>query len=341
VTRPSISAVLLRPLAAAMGAMPGAAKSLAEFFTSSDLTPQTLADADARVSPAQFCVAWAEAVRLSGDPALALRIAQASPPGAFGIVEYVCRSAPTLREALLQWVRYLTILDDAVEVGLVDSPGGASLRVLAESEAPAPASHELCFALVKKTAQSMSSGPFRLAGVRFDHRAPSADPKLLARYRDFFSCSVEFGAAHTEMLFEHAILEQPLRTADPDLYAILLPAAEAQRSTKRPEALFAEQVRRALPSAFRSEATQLEQIAQALGVTPRNLQRRLKDEGFTFQIVRDEARRELADRYLRDGLSLAEISFLLGFSEPSAFFRAFKRWTGATPIAHRAHLLLA
>lgn len=338
----SISAVLLRPLAAALGALPqGAAKSLAEFFASSDLSPQTLADADARVSPAQFCVAWAAAVRLSGDPALGLRIAEAIPPGSFGIVEYVCRSAPTLREALLQWVRYLTLLDDAVEVGLVDSGGRASLRVLLESEAPAPASHELCFALVKKHAQSMTIGKFHCTAIRFAHRAPSSDARLLARYRDFFSCPVEFGAAQTEMLFENAVLDLPLRSADANLYAILLPAAEEQRNKKPPDALFTDQIRRALRAGFRTEATQLEQIADSLGVTPRNLQRRLKDEGSTFQVVRDDERRTLADRYLREGLSLAEISFLLGFSEPSAFFRAFKRWTGITPIERRANLLLA
>jgi AraC-like DNA-binding protein len=329
--RASISVVLLRPLAAALAGAPG---SLATFLESSDLTPQMLADADARVSPAQFCVAWAEALRLSGDPSLALHLAENTPAGAFGIVEYVCRSAPTLREALRQWIRYLALLDDAVEVGLVESDGLVALRVLSESEAPAPASHELCFALVARHARAMCSSAFRLAGVRYSHRA---DPAQRARHREFFRCAISFGADQTEILFEPAVLEQPLKTADPSLLAILLPAADEQRGRKPPEALFADQVRRALRSGFRTESTQLEQIAALLGLTPRNLQRRLKDEGLSFQTLRDEQRSELADRYLREGMSLAEISFLLGFSEPSAFFRAFKRWTGKTPVERRAH----
>ena len=126
-TRASISVVLVRPLQAALAPVPGA---LASFFGATDLTPERVADGDARVSPAQFCVAWAEALRLAGDPALALAIADATPPGAFGIVEYVCRSAPTLREALAQWVRYLGLLDDAVEVALVDLGADVSLRVV-------------------------------------------------------------------------------------------------------------------------------------------------------------------------------------------------------------------
>ena len=70
-------------------------------------------------------------------------------------------------------------------------------------------------------------------------------------------------------------------------------------------------------------------------MTPRSLQRRLKEENTSFNAVREQVRRELTQRYLADNLSISEISFLLGFSEPSAFFRAFKRWTGMTPIEAR------
>lgn len=96
-TGSSISTVLVRPLVVALMDVPGA---LDAFWRATDLTPQMVADAEARLSPAQFCVAWAQAVQLSGDTSLALRIAHATPQGAFGIVEYVCRSAPTLGEAL-------------------------------------------------------------------------------------------------------------------------------------------------------------------------------------------------------------------------------------------------
>ena len=78
-----------------------------------------------------------------------------------------------------------------------------------------------------------------------------------------------------------------------------------------------------------------------MGMTGRSLQRRLRDEGTAFGALRDEVRRELADRYLGEGMSFAEISFMLGFSEPSAFFRAFKRWTGLTPFERRGALLAA
>jgi AraC-like DNA-binding protein len=333
--RPSISMVLVRPLATALANTP---KALATFFASTDLTPQMLDDAEARVSSAQFCVAWAEAIRLSGDPSLALRIAEATPAGAFGIVEYVCRSSVTLREALRQWVRYLGILDDAVEVGLIETETHGALRVVTESEAPAPASHELCFALIVRHARAMVQGGVRIVEVRFSHQAKTAQ---LSRYGVFFESEVRFGATHTELVFEQSTLDTPLTTADPNLLAILLSAATERSGRPSSHLPLTDQVRRALRSALSHDDAEVERIAQRLGMTGRTLQRRLKDEETSFQAVRDDMRRELADRYLGEGMSFAEISFLLGFSEPSAFFRAFKRWTGLTPFERRSELLRA
>src|SRR5258706_6352296 len=121
----SVSVLLVRPIVLALGSV-----HLAAFWAATDLAPAIVADDDARISPAQFCVAWAELVRLTGNPRIALAMADATPAGAFGIVEYVCRSAPTLGEALRQWVRYLNLLDDAVEVALVaEADDRAYLRV--------------------------------------------------------------------------------------------------------------------------------------------------------------------------------------------------------------------
>jgi AraC-like DNA-binding protein len=328
-SRASVSVVLVRPLVVALVGSPAA---LAAFYAATDLTPEMLADDEARVSPAQFCVAWAEASRLSRDPTLALSIAEATPAGAFGIVEYVCRAAPTVEKALSQWVRYLGILDDAVEVGLVEAGKDAALRVLRESEAPAPASHELCFALVAKQARALMVGGFRVTTVRFTHRKPVAD---ISPYRKFFDADVVFGAAQTELVMPKSVLAGVLTTRDPNLAAILIPTAEQQRERRTTEPPLTEQVRRRLVVALSSDDAQLEHVAKQLGMTARSLQRRLKDEGSSFQDLRDEARRRLADRYLGESHSMSEISFLLGFSEPSAFFRAFKRWTGLTPIERR------
>lgn len=327
-----ISIALVRPLIQVLSPNP---EALAAFWAATELTAEMAADPEARVSSSQFCAAWSLALRASGDPALALRLAEGTPPGAFGIVEYVCRSAPTLREALKQWARYLGLLDESVEVGLVDCGAAIAFRVISENDAPAPASHELCFGLLVANARRMVVGRFEAVEVRFAHPAPEGH---LARYRSFFDAPVSFGAERTELLIPRRIMDAPLVTADPGLLAILLPAAEAllDQGPRAPPLL--DQARRALRQALTSDEAQLSDVAKRLGLTARSLQRRLQEEGKTFQALRDETRRDLADCYLEKGLSLSEISFLLGFSEPSAFFRAFKRWTGLTPIARRAML---
>jgi AraC-like DNA-binding protein len=322
----SISVLLVRPLALAVGTA-----KLPALLGACDLTPQLLADDDVRISAAQFCVAWAEAARLASDPHLALAIAEATPPGAFGIVEYVCRSSPTLGDALRRWVRYLNLLDDAVEVALVTEGDRACLRVTRESEAPAPASHELCFALVARQAAQLSAVPFRVAAVDFAHHTTGD----VARYRAWFDAPIAFGAEHTQLAMPASALASSLISSDPALLAILARAAD-DLARKGPEpATIAAQVARVLHEALRGDDGSVDHVAKRLGLTSRSLQRRLKDEGTSFNAVRERVRRELALRYLDDKLAIAEISFLLGFSEPSAFFRAFKRWTGTTPLEAR------
>lgn len=318
--------MLVRPVVAAVGSA-----GLAAFWGATDLTPQIITDDDARISAAQFCVAWAEGIRITKDPQLALRIATATPPGVFGIVEYVCRSTATIGEALRQWVRYLNLIDDAVEVGLIIEGDRACLRVVRESEAPAPASHELCWALVAKHARELSAVPFRVAAVELAHRATGD----VAAYRAWFDAPVVFGAEHTQLVMPASAMEASLVSSDPKLLAILTRAAdELARKTPTDPTLTA-QVKRVMREALRTDDATVEVVAKRLGLTSRSLQRRLKDEGTAFQAVREAVRQELAQRYLDENLSIAEISFLLGFSEPSAFFRAFKRWTGQTPIESR------
>ena len=318
----TVSVLLVRPLVAAVGSA-----GIPALLGATDLTPQILADDDARISPAQFCVAWSEATRLTNKPQLALAIAEATPPGSFGIVEYVCRSAPTLRAALLQWVRYLNLLDDAVTVALAIDDDHAYLRVERESEAPAPASHELCWALVAKYARDLSTVPFRLHAVEFTH---AGDP---AAYRAWFDAPIKFGAERTQLVMPRAALDAALASSDPTLLGILTRAADDLLEKTPSDPSMTAQVKRTLHELLRNDEGHVDIVAKRLGMTSRSLQRRLKDEATTFNAIREDVRRELAQRYLADGLAIAEISFLLGFSEPSAFFRAFKRWTGTTPRA--------
>lgn len=322
--QPLVSTLLVRPLLFAVGSVGPAA--LDELFRVTGLTAEICADADARIEADSLRAAWREAIRLTGDPLLPLHLATALPPGALGIVEYLVRCASTVGEALALGLRYLNILDAVAHAELVDGEREAELELLVLVDSPIP--HESCFAAVVGQGRVLAGEGFRPVAVDFTHH-PAGGRDV---YEAFFRAPVRFGAPATRLVLSRASLDVPLATADPNLLPILVRHAEELLARcQGPAPTMTEQARQVIARLLRRNQHDVEQVAAELGVTARSLQRRLKEEGTTFQAVRDELRCELAITYLRGGASTAEVSFLLGFSEASAFFRAFKRWTGTTP----------
>jgi len=327
----TVSVLLLRPVVAAVDAAVGAAE-LDAFRATAGLPAQLAADDDARVAAPQLGAAWAEALRLTGDRQLPLRIAAGAPAGAFGLVEHVCRAAPTLGEALRQWVRYLNLLDDTAGVRLEVEEDRALLGVEREREVPAPAADELYLALTARFARELSAEPSRPIAVELAHPGPDD----AAPFAAWFEAPVAFGAEATRLVLPRAALAARLVAPDPAPLAGLARATDELAGVAAADPPVTQRVKRALLDALRSDDAQVEAVAKQLGINVRSLQRRLKDEGTSFQAAREDVRRSLALRYLDDGLAVAEISFLLAFDEPAAFSRAFKRWTGLTPAEHRA-----
>src|SRR5262249_43450246 len=168
--------------------------------------------------------------------------------------------------------------------------------------------------------------------IRFPHAAPSD----LSEHRRVFGCPLEFGSKCSELVFSREVLDLTMVKADADLQAILdAQVLAALEQLPRVEAT-TETVRRHLPAELCHGPPTLEQIAPRMNMSPRTLHRRLDEESTSFRQILAEVRRELATRHLSERrLAIGEIAFLLGFSEPSAFHRAFKRWTGYAPLAYR------
>lgn len=138
-------------------------------------------------------------------------------------------------------------------------------------------------------------------------------------------------------VLDAAVLRRPVPAADAELSRIV--TAHADGLLERlgsPAASWSDRVRRALLQGLDGERATLPAVARQLGLSERSLQRRLRDEGTGFAPLLDAVRHELALRWVGEGrLALGEVAYLLGFSEPSAFHRAFRRWTGTTPQAMR------
>jgi AraC-like DNA-binding protein len=164
-----------------------------------------------------------------------------------------------------------------------------------------------------------------------------AIPRPLAgqRYERFFDCPVRYDAPHSTLVMTRLSWEAPLERSEPRLRDILQRHADTLMAAVRHDdglAPVRTEIQRQLPNG----APKLGTVAKALAMSARTLQCRLQEHGTSFQALVDEERAAAARAYLSDArLGLDEIAFLLGYSEASAFSRAFKRWTGRTPQGYR------
>ena len=293
--------------------------------------PSLASDPDARIPLAVETLLWDEAARLSADRSFGIHAAEALRPGVFDVVDYAIRTAPSLRASLERLARYNRLVHDAAVFRLLEE--GDALRVehglggVKQSRQAA----EFTLASVVVVGGQLNGSPIWPSRVTFQHEARGPTPEQLR----LFGVAPSFSAPANSLTFSRELLDRPLPRTDPLLSRVIERHAEALLAL-RPAAAetSAARVRRILCEILGKDesAASLPGLASRLHMSERSLQRRLADEGQTFDGLLDELRRELAHRYLSDKkIAIAEVAFLLGYSEPSAFHRAFKRWTGATP----------
>lgn len=269
-----------------------------------------------------------EAERASGDPFLGVHLAAQLQRGTYDLLEFICLSAPTVREALIRIARYAALLNERV-VATFEERGGRGLLQQRIPGAPlclGRHANECFVVLVHLRIRALSGVAVVPARAWFGHPAPrdtSALAAALGTHR------LEFDAGATGLALPGAALDLPLTTSDPRLLSVLDRQAERSLSTREPSHDFVGHVRQRVLAKLRDGAPDLELVARELSMSPRTLQRRLTEEGTTFNELIDGLRRELAGAYVRDtGLPLAEIARGLGYRETGAFLRAFKRWYG-------------
>jgi AraC-like DNA-binding protein len=301
------------------------------------VTAEALASDDTRVRFSIIHDAWRLAEQRANDPLFGLHTAQTGKLGELDVLDYVCRSSKTLGECFAHAERYIRILHEGAEIRVSVAGREAQISYL-------PSSHpggvlrqgaEYIIAGLLLRGRTFTGVQWSPREVWFQHPAPPDD----AGHQKLFGCPIVFGRETNALVIDRALLDLPVPTADPGLNAVLSRHAEELLARLPTTNLLADQVRRLLPEALRKSDLQIESLAARLQLTPRSLQRRLREENTSFLLLLEETRRDLALRYVRErGMTVAELAFLLGFSDASTFVRAFKRWTGETPTDfRRAH----
>lgn len=293
------------------------------------------ADPDARISLELEEALWTEAARLTGDQDFGLHAAERVQKGAFDVLDYAVRRAPTARAALERLARYNRLEHDAAVFTLSDSADLTRIEHAFRVGGSVQCRHSAEFTLASHVVIGS-----QITGVRMTPRAVEfrhARPASVEEHRRIFGVVPRFLAPVNAMEWSRQDLERPVPSADPSLSRVVERHAEALLAAlPAPSATYTDRVRRHLASTLGEGDASLKAVAARLKMSERSLQRRLAGEGVTFDGLVDELRHQLALRYLADPtIAISEVAYLLGYSEPSPFHRAFRRWTGSTPTEVR------
>ena len=297
-----------------------------------------LSGPDARIPGSWKERLWAEAERVTGDPDIGLHTAESYNPGALGVAGYVMLSCATAAAVLDRLSRFASLMNDGLRVRV--GRAGANTVVVSEPvegldnylERRPREPFEVIAASLVLTLSRLVNRRIAPREVTFRHKAPAS----IAEHRRIFGLEPKFGTPENRVVLRSVDLDAPVISADPALLKAFEERAEALTARLDRYGPLSRRALTVLRDKMKGVVPPLQQVANELAMSSRTVQRALRLEGTSYQRLVDEAQRDLAVSYLKtSGVSASEVAFLLGFSELSAFSRAFKRWTGSAPAKFR------
>jgi AraC-like DNA-binding protein len=289
-----------------------------------------LDDPDARIPAERADAVWREAYAAAADPALSLHAAEQTPFGAFRVLDYLGASGATVGEGLHRVAAYFPLVDPRAALTVDEEQGALALVFRGVGVALPPQAQEYTLAILASRVRHVAPGAEVAVRLAFPRPAETRE------HARVFGVEPVFGAAAPALAIARAAWGAPTRTGDRTLFAALDEHARALLARASPRGSEAARAREAIAADLPGKEPSLARVARRLGTSPRTLQRRLGAEGTSFATAVDDVRRERARAYLEaPDVSMAEVSWLLGFAEQSAFARAFRRWTGEAPTRWR------
>jgi len=295
-----------------------------------------LDDPDTRYATEKISLLWELAALRSGNPAIGLALSDVVQPAGFDVVAYAMMTGKNLLAGLSCLVRYQRIVSDAVTISLHEQAEGYWVTIeLAGGRRPLPR-QRIEFVLATLLTFFRWTTGRRTQALAVEVAYPAADD--VRAYRDVFQCPVRFDAPAHRLLLSHADLVLPLQASNP-MMAEMHERYAVERLAQLDSAKTGNRIRELIIGRLPKGDPMRGDIASALCMSERTLQRRLQEEGTSFHQIVDDTRRELAQRYLgQHHIALSQAAFLLGFTEQSTFSRACKRWFDLTPSQYRARL---
>jgi AraC-like DNA-binding protein len=308
----------------------------AALLEAAGLTVASVRDPTGRIPILGYAHLWHQALRLTDDPFVGLAIGRSVRGERFGLASHAASHSANFRQVLLRLSKYAPLINDLLECTLSETARVASFsstyrRDLLDLERHAA---DLTFSVVVTWARQHLGGTFAVKEVRLKHRSSFGRNV----YESFFAAPVRFGCARSELLFDSALLDQPVREADVQLGAILERYASEEIVSQPVLGDLPARVLQLLHRELRAgRVPSLNQLCLELRLPARQVQRKLRQRSTSYRALLDSARASLAPSLLDEpGGSVSQVAFALGYAHPTGFIRAFKKWFGRTPGQHRA-----
>ncbi len=285
----------------------------------------------------QYCDMFDIASRRTGNPYIGLQFGQNFKPQHLGMLGYAAISSPTLAAALRNMETLFPAHQEKSSFGLIQDDGvlWLSYHVLDPRVKNRRQDAELSLGMFRNIFQTALGPQWCPLEMRFEHSGPAHS----SEHERAFGCPVQFGRRTNAICFRRRDLDATMPTRDPYLFSIVNAFLTSRIDAVTPIEDVATIIRNQVKMLLGSAVPTLETIAEIMGLSSIKLQKQLKRCGLTFHDVVRAAREELALHYMENlDMPLTEIAFNLGYSELSAFSRAFRNWTGMNPQRYRRQL---
>lgn len=288
-----------------------------------------LQDPDARVPCEALGAVVSTAQRQRFTANLGFEVARVTPLGAYPLLDYLVVTSDTVGSGVRQLAHYSRLIGNPIVLEVHDE---AEDHVRVDMGAGAASfSLEFLASLMVLHLRNETGGRLVISEIAFQHT-----PDDIVEFERAVGCTIRAPASWNGLTVPRSGWELPLRRRDAVLRHVLEAHADDILARLPRRTGFALEVQRALASQMPDGDTRIAAVARHLAMSGRTLQRRLAAHGVSYQELLDEARKEAAERYLREQtLAICEVAYLVGYSEPAPFYRAFKRWFGVTPEAFR------
>lgn len=303
-----------------------------EVLRRAGLSQALSAEARVLLTTEELFALWHAVGEASADPAIGLLLGTETKTERFNPVSLAALSTENFGAAVEQMARYKQLTcPEEIRQETTDDEWSIHFRWLLADQVEPPVLVECCFAWVLSVARHGTGT--RLSPVRVEFMQPRAHLKAIERH---FGCPVVCGASRNAIVFRAADAGRPFLTRNAELLSLLAPQFERELKQESGDENFVERVRAAVQQKLTGRRPTIEDIADALHISSRTLQRRLQEAGSNFQRVLEDARHQLARNYLNNSaLELNEAAYLLGYEDANSFVRAFRTWEGIPPARWR------